>query len=141
MSGTSPSPAAAFSSTAFSDQEKADIRLFCGFETYGGEGDAGFQGWRYYQEYGLLEFRMNNLAPAEYQNVRLMLSYLYPIRTAMAAMYATINVAIAASFTRNSSELVDRQQQYTEMRKQLCGAVGIVPGPLLRGGGSVRIRA
>jgi len=48
----------------FTDEEKTDIRRFCGYPAYGA-GAAGFQSWRFYQAYGTLEFRMNNLSSAE----------------------------------------------------------------------------
>ena len=46
------------------DAEKTDIRRYCGYPPYG-SAPAGFQTWRFYQVYGLLEFRMNNLSQAE----------------------------------------------------------------------------
>ena len=141
MSQSYTPPSAGFVTTPFSDAEKVDVRRYCGYETYGGEGSAGFQGWRYYQEYGLLEFRMNNLAPAEYANVRFRLSLLTPIEAALAAMYATINVAGAGPFTRNALEYEDRQRHYSGMRRELCAAVGITPGPLLPGARGGRIQA
>jgi hypothetical protein len=134
MSGTTTSPATTFSVVAFSDAEKADIRRFCGYPTYGGLGSAGFQGWRYYQAYGLLEFRMNNLAPAEIANVRYRLSLLYVIEAAKAASFATLNVAAAGSFIRNRNELRDREAQYRGERRELCNAVGVPPGPDLGNG-------
>ena len=49
---------------SLTDTEKTDVRRFCGYPAYGA-GAAGFQNWRFYQAYGLLEFRINNLADAE----------------------------------------------------------------------------
>ena len=42
----------------FTDAEKTDIRRHCGYPAYGA-GAAGFQAWRFYQAYGLLEYRIN----------------------------------------------------------------------------------
>src|SRR5271163_2940967 len=50
--------------TALTDSEKIDTRRHCGYPAYGGTA-AGFSSWRFYQVYGLLEFRMNNLADGE----------------------------------------------------------------------------
>jgi hypothetical protein len=85
---------------------------------------------------------MNNLAPAEFQNVRYRLSVLYPIETALDGMYSTLEVDVAASFTRNASELEDRRRHFDARRTALCEAVGIPPGPLLRGdsGNTARVR-
>ena len=54
---------------AFTDAEKTDIRRFCGYPAYG-PANSGFQNWRFFQAYGLLEFRMNNLSDAEGAVVR-----------------------------------------------------------------------
>ena len=48
----------------FLDSEKTDIRRFCGYPAYGAT-QSGFQSWRFFQAYGLLEFRLNNLSVAE----------------------------------------------------------------------------
>jgi hypothetical protein len=148
MSGsvTTP-PNSTFSTAGFSDAEKADIRRFCGYPPYGA-GAAGFQGWRFFQAYGLLEYRIGqdsatgvpNMAPSELANIRYYLSLLYPIEAAVAAMYATIEVDTAASFKRNSGEYSDRMEQYNGLRRQLCSLAGTNPGPDL-GDGKLRIRA
>ena len=49
---------------AFSEAQKVDIRRYCGYQAYGA-GPSGFQGWRFFQAYGTLEFKLNNLDPAE----------------------------------------------------------------------------
>ncbi len=49
---------------AFLESQLVDIRRFCGYPVYG-VGASGFQGWRFFQAYGLLEYRMQNMAPAE----------------------------------------------------------------------------
>jgi hypothetical protein len=139
MSGSSTptvatSPAAAFSSDPFSDAEKVDIRRFCGYETYGGPGSAGFQSWRFFQIYGLLEFRMTNLAPTECQNVRYYLSMIYPLESAVPT--STMDTDQAAVWFHNKNEVRDRMSLLTTWCKRLCGCVGIPPGPLLGGGGS-----
>jgi hypothetical protein len=140
MSGTLVSNPAAtgFATSGLTDTEKADARRMCGYPTYGGLGGAGFQGWRFYQEYGLLEFRMNNLAPAEYQNVRYLLSVLYPIEAALKTRYQTLNVDTAGPFKRNRREVADARADFDSNRRDLCNAVGIPPGPLL-GDGTLRV--
>ena len=41
---------------AFTDEEKTDIRRFCGYPAYG-SGASGFQSWRFYQAYGTIRTR------------------------------------------------------------------------------------
>ena len=67
---------------SFLDSEKTDIRRFCGYPAYGGSA-AGFENWRFYQAYGLLEFRMNNLSCAEEAVVRRYLANLNVMETAV----------------------------------------------------------
>lgn len=81
---------------------------------------------------------MNNLAPAEYQNVRYLLSLLYPIEMAIAGMFSTINVQVAAVFTRNPKELRDRKEQFNYQRFELCSVMGTPPGPQLNAQDGVR---
>jgi hypothetical protein len=139
MSGFVTSPAASFSTAGFSDAERTDIRRLCGYPPYGGIGNVGFQGWRFYQAYGLLEFRMSNLAPAELQNVRSYLSQLYPIETALFGSYQTLNVDEAGPFKRNANEVANRAGQLDMMRRRLCTLVGVPPGPDLSGGSTVEL--
>jgi hypothetical protein len=137
MSGTTTSPAAAFSSAALSDAEKADVRRFCGYPPYGGLGAAGFQGWRFFQAYGLLEFRMNNLAPAEFQNVRYRLSVLYGMEQELDATSHNLDTDVAAVWTHNKNETRDRVAHFNNRRRALCQTVGVPPGPDLAPQGTV----
>ena len=57
------------------DPEKTDVRRFCGYPAYGAGVD-GFDGWRFYQVYGLLEYRMTNLSCEEESVVRRYLAQL-----------------------------------------------------------------
>lgn len=139
MSGTvAASPAAGFSAAPFSDAEKADIRRYCWYPPYG-TGNRSFEAWRFFQDYGTLEFRMNNMAPAEIQNIRWQLSLLYPIEQAIADMYTDLQVAVAAAFTRNPKELADRTAHFSQQRRKLCALIGVPPGPEKPGGGGRRI--
>jgi hypothetical protein len=132
MSGTSSS--SSLPSTAFTDAEKTDIRRFCGFEAFG-QGASGFQSWRFFVTYGTLEFRMNNLAPAEYQVVRQYLAYLYTLELAVPAAGANLDTDQAAVWKHNKDEVRDRAQLFDSWCRRLCGFLGIPPGPALGAGG------
>jgi hypothetical protein len=54
---------------AFSEAERTDIRRYCGYPAYGA-GNAGFQGWRFFQVYGLMEWRLSHLTGSEEAVVR-----------------------------------------------------------------------
>ena len=119
----------------FSDAEKTDIRRFCGYPAYGA-GAAGFQSWRFFQAYGTLEYRLNNLAPAEYAVIRsIYLAQLYPLESAIPAAGGNLDTASAAVWTHNSEEVHQREELFDDWRRRLCGFLGLPPGPALSYGG------
>ncbi|MBV8524329.1 MAG: hypothetical protein JOY71_19740 [Acetobacteraceae bacterium] len=118
----------------FTDAEKTDIRRHCGYPAYGA-GAAGFQAWRFYQAYGLLEYRMNNLSDAEAAVVRRYLASLSALEDAIIASSNNLDTKQAAVWTRNPSEVKDRQQLFDDWRRRLCGFLGVPPGPQMRGSG------
>jgi len=137
MSGTiTPSPAAGYSTALFSDAEKADIRRFCGYPAYGGT-PSGFQSWRYFQVYGLLEFRLDNLAPAEAQTVRYYISTLYGLESAVLGASGNLDTDQAAVWKHNKDEVRDRAGLLDNWRRRLCGFLGIPPGPDLASGNTI----
>lgn len=140
MSGTiTPAPSDTYATTPFSDDERAQVRRFCGYPAYGA-GPSGFQGWRFFQAYGTLEYRMTNLAPAEFAVVRQYLTNLYTLETATVTMSNTLNVDTAAVFKRNANEQKERDQLLRSWRMKLCGFLGVPAGPDLQNdSGAVRL--
>lgn len=126
MSGTAP--------TSFTDAQKADIRRFCGYPAYGA-GAAGFDSWRFFQAYGTLEYRLNNLAPAE---VAVSLQYISTLATLEASIPPTssnLDTDSAAAWTHNANEMRDRTTLFDDWRRRLCGFLGVPPGPALSNAG------
>ena len=118
----------------FTDAEKTDIRRHCWYPAYGA-GAAGFQAWRFYQAYGLLEYRMNNLSDAEAAVVRKYLASLAALENAIIAASNNLDTNQAAVWTRNPAEVKDRQKLFDDWRRRLCGFLGVPPGPEMSGGG------
>jgi hypothetical protein len=114
----------------FTDAEKTDIRRFCGYPAYGAA-DAGMQNWRFFQVYGLLEFRMNNLSDAETAIVRRYLATLNTLETAVPRSGERLDTDQAAVWTRNRDELRDRARLFDDWRRRLCGFFGVPPGPAM----------
>ncbi len=135
---TPVSPSDQFSTAALSDDEKANIRRFCGYPAYGA-GPAGFQGWRFFQAYGLLEYRLGqdplrgipNMAPAELAILRQYLQTLYTLEAAIPGAGENLETAAAAVWTHNKDEVTDRLALYSSWRRQLCGFIGVPAGPAL----------
>ena len=115
---------------AFSEPEKTDIRRFCGYPAYGSAA-TGFANWRFFQAYGLLEYRMNNLSSAEEMVVRRYLGTLLVLEHAVPRSGDNLDTDQASVWTRNRDEPRDRTKLLDDWRHRLCGFFGVPPGPAL----------
>lgn len=116
------------------DSEKTDIRRFCGYPAYG-NAPSGFETWRFYQVYGLLEFRMTNLSDSELVIVRRYLAALTVLECAVPTAGQNLDTDQAAVWTRNRDEPRDRVRLLDAWSRRLCGFFGIPPGPALASSG------
>lgn len=126
------------SSAPFTDAEKADIRRFAGYPPYG-TGASGFQGWRFFQAFGLLEYRMNNYAAAEIQIVRQYLAQLYVLESAVLTAGTNMGTDQAAVWKRNVNEARDRSRLFDGWRRRLADFMGVPAGEALGSGGTAII--
>jgi hypothetical protein len=115
---------------ALSDPEKTDARRYCGYPAHGA-GAAGFQNWRFYQIYGLLEFRLNNLSAAEEAVVRRYLAAITNMELAVPRSAENLDTDQAAVWTHNKTEAQDRTRLLDDWSRRLCGFLGVPPGPAL----------
>jgi hypothetical protein len=130
MSGNSSGP--------LLDAERTDARRFCGYPAYG-DGDDGNGGWRFYQAYGALEYRLTNLSVSELVVIRSYLVTLNGLEMAVPGAAANLDTQSAAVWVRNPDEVSDRMRLLTGWSRRLCGFLGIPPGPGLRGGSSLAL--
>lgn len=107
------------------------MRRHCGYPAYGGTA-SGFSSWRFYQVYGLLEYRMNNLADGEVSVMRKYLKTLAMLEAAIPGASDNLDTDQAAVWTRNPNEFRDRQRLYDDWRIRLCAFIGLPPGPGLQ---------
>ncbi len=119
----------------FLDSELTDLRRHAGYPAYG-LGNGGFSNWRFYQAYGLLEYRLQRLSGAEEQVARTYLNTLSTLETAITDASATLDTDSAAAWVRNAREVSDRTRLFDDWRRRLCGFLGIPPGPALSDGGT-----
>jgi hypothetical protein len=119
---------------AFSEVERTDIRRYCGYPAYGA-GNAGFQGWRFFQVYGLMEWRLSHLTGSEEAVVRQYLTSLGQLELAIPAAAANLDTNRAAVWTHNQSEVRERTALFDDWRRRLCAFLGLPPGPGLGDGG------
>lgn len=111
------------------EQQKTDIRDFCGFPAYG-DGDVVFPAPWIMRQYIALEYRMNHLSVTDgYRLVNTYLANLYALESAIPAASATLNVDTAAVFKRNANEVKERERLFTYWRLRLCKFMDIKPGP------------
>ena len=125
--------------TAFTDAERVQIRRYCGYPAYG-PGASGFQGWRFFQSYGLLEYRLTNITDEESAQVRAYLTTLAQLEAAVPATGDNLDTDVAAVWTHNKNELRDRMQLYNTWRGELCSFLGIPPGQGIKSDGSSGLR-
>ena len=114
--------------------DKVDIRRFCWYPAYGA-GASGFQGWRFFQADGLMEYRLNNMSPAEVSVVQA--TYLTPLRqleTDIPAVRSNLTADAAGPYTHNKNEAGDRMALFDAWRKRLCQFMGLPPGPYCQSG-------
>lgn len=118
----------------FTDGQKVDIRRFCGYPAFGATA-AGFSNWRFFQAYGTLEYRLNNLAPAEIAVTLQYISTLASLEAAIPPSSANLDTESAAAWVHNRNESADRANLFDGWRRRLCGFLGVPPGPALHGAG------
>lgn len=122
---------------AFSEAEKTEIRRFCGYPAHGVGGV--LQGWRFYQVYGLLEYRLLWLSGSEETVVRQYLSTLSVLEQAVTDSAENLDTDQAAAWTHNRDEIRDRTRLLDEWRRRLCGFMGVPLGPTLGRGGMTSV--
>lgn len=112
----------------FTDAQKADIRRYCGYPVRGATASQMF-GYRYLQQYGQLEFILNNMSLEEGNLV--VTEYLPNLSIAENAIIGTSNnldTDRAAVWYHNKKELRDRGELFNYLRQRLCNFIGIPPG-------------
>ena len=110
---------------AFTDHQKIDIRRHLGYPAFGGQPVQAF-GHRFFQWYGTLEFRMNNIGAVEESTV--IDTYLADCDTAETAiMQASKNMDTdkAAVWTHNKNEMADRVKLYDYKCTRLADFFGV----------------
>ena len=121
----------------FTDQQKTDIRRFCGYPAYGATPDGS--GWRFFTAYGSLEYRMNNLSVNEIAVVVTYLATLARLEMAVVGAGDNLDSDSAASWTHNRNEVGDRVALFDGWRRRLCAFLGVPPGEALGQAGLILV--
>ena len=112
------------------DADKTDARRFCGYPAYGNSAD-GNAGWRFYQWYGELEYRLANLSSSEETVLGRYLLTLRALEQAVVDASSNLDTAQAAIWSRNPREIADRTSLFDDWRRRLCAFLGVPPGQAL----------
>lgn len=123
---------------ALTDAERTDARRFCGYPAFGAS-PSGNAGWRFYQSYGALEYRLANLSDAELAVVRRFLAALAALEQAVPSAGDAMDTDHAAVWTRNRTEAQDRMRLLENWSRRLCAFIGVPPGPGIAGQNSVAL--
>ena len=121
---------------AFTTAEKVDIRRFCGYPTFGAQYTPA-SGYRFATQYGVLEYKINNLLPEEEAVVRTTyLANLNTLEPAIVASAANLDTDSAAVWAHNKNEVRDRTNLFNQWRSELCAFLGVPMGGGLGGSGN-----
>ena len=121
---------------SFTTAEKVDLRRFCGYGLYGTGTPLPASGYRFSTQYGVLEYKLNTLGAEEEAVVRTTyFTNLYTLETAIFGTSANLDTDEAAVWKHNKNEYRDRKALFNGVRRELCGFLGIQPGPGLSSGG------
>ncbi|GBR12401.1 hypothetical protein AA105894_0516 [Asaia spathodeae NBRC 105894] len=121
---------------ALTEDEKTEIRRFCGYAALG-DVASGESSWRFFQNAGTLEWRLNTLAGSERKRLRYFLATLIQMERAVQSVSENLDTQAVSVWTRNTRELTERVRLFDWWRRRVCGFLGVIPGPDLRDHASV----
>lgn len=123
---------------SFTASQKVDIRRHMGYPAFGNPNtvQGGFQSWRYFDAYGQMEFRMNNMASEEETVVLNYVTELNQLETDIFGTRTNLDIKKAAVYEANPQEQLQREALYASFRRKLCAFMGVPAGPGLGASGS-----
>lgn len=110
------------------DIEKVSVRRLCWYGMAGSQNVQAY-GYRWVQNYGILEFRMNNMSPQEEEEFRILLGQCQSLEAKLLAVACDLDTDTAGPWKRNANQLKEVRSLYKEWRLKLCQFVGLEPGP------------
>ncbi|MBN8901539.1 MAG: hypothetical protein BGO51_02090 [Rhodospirillales bacterium 69-11] len=113
---------------ALSMSERTDIRRFCGYPVVGEAPD----GSRLFPANMRLEVRMESLSSSEELLVRRQLATLSTLEADVTNAGGNLDTDQAGIWSRNRTEVQDRERLFGICRRRLCHFLGIAPGPGLQ---------
>lgn len=122
-------------------QQQADARRFMGYPMVGDTSPDDRSDLAYAQvtsgRHQTLAHRLKTLRAEEEAIIASYLVTLASLENGITRAADNLDTDKAAVWQRNRSEVSDRTRLYNQWRRQLCGLLGIPPGPSLGNGTSV----
>ena len=129
MSGTTTGQGVA--DTPLTEAELVLCRRYMGYPAMGGI-NSGQQSWRFFQVYGFNEWRMRNMAPEEYVQIRTYLGQCQTLETAILGASDNLDTDQAAVWHHNRAEVLYLFCFFYRCRMQLRSILHTPPSTMLR---------
>lgn len=121
-----------------SDQQLSDVRRYAGYPL---QGDVTLDdrrdtawGWVAPMIWQTLNHRLENLRPEEEFRIVSFLTAISGLETDVLSATDNLDTDQAAVWVHNKNEVADRMRLYRMWRRELCGFLGVPPGPALGDG-------
>lgn len=116
------------------EEQKEQVRYYCGYGMLGQQ-MLPANGYRFFQTYGELEYKLINMQPGEENQVTTYyLVNLAQLESDIPAIRNNIDTKQAAVWYWNDKEFRDRVKLFNYVRRELCNYLGLTPGPGLMTG-------
>ena len=114
--------------------QKSQVRYFCGYGALG-EQALPANGYRFFTEYGEMEYKLINLQPGEeWEVINYYIVNLSQLKSDIPTVRNNVDTKQAAVWYWNTNELRDRRRLFNYVRRELCNFLGLTPGPGLMTG-------
>ncbi|MDR6579977.1 hypothetical protein [Pseudomonas extremaustralis] len=121
------------------DQQKSDARRYAGYPM---QGDVTLDdrrdtawGWVAPMIWQTLNHRLDSLRPEEIVTMTAFLTKIAGLEADVLSSTENLDTDQAAVWVHNKNEVSDRMSLYRIWRRELCGFLGVPPGPSLGNGG------
>ena len=118
-----------------SETEKTDSRRYLGYPVQGA-GNSGNMGWQFFQAFGAMEWRLENLSGSEESVLRHYLGTLATLEQAIPGAGGGLDTGSAAGWVRNPAELSERIRLFDDWRRRFALFLGVPVGPALTQSGN-----
>jgi hypothetical protein len=127
------------------DLEKVDVRRFAGYALVGDTAPDDYRDFAYHWVLpGVMQtlyHRLNSLsAPEEAVLREKYIAVLNQLEDAVVGSSENLDTDQASVWKRNKQEVEDRTALYNQKRREMCGFLGLRPGPHLGNGGLRMLR-